>query len=70
MSKSFRPTSSSPSGSHRFGSQGLLAETRKNRMASAPCSSTASQGSTVFPLDLDIFWPSASRIRSFTTTAR
>ena len=59
-----------PSGSKRVGSHGLLTVIMYQRTPSAPCSATASHGSTAFPRDLDILRPSASRIRSFTITLR
>jgi len=37
-------------------------------VASAPYLSKSSNGDTVLPLDLDIFFPSLSRMRSFTRT--
>ena len=70
VSKNFRPTSSIPSGSHRFGSHGLLDESRYQRITSAPWREMASHGSTTLPRDFDIFWPLASRMRSLTTTSR
>src|SRR5262249_55607346 len=38
------------------------------RIASAPCALSTVHGSTTFPRDFDIFWPSPSRIRPRHTT--
>src|SRR3954454_2643331 len=45
-----------------------LDDTRNSRTASAPYLGMTDHGSTMLPRRLDIFTPSASRTRSFTTT--
>src|SRR5690606_12315908 len=70
VSKNRRAASLTPAGSYRFGTQGLDDVMKYHRSASDPCSAIASQGFTTFPFDFDIFWPSASRMRSFTITFR
>src|SRR6516162_8098583 len=49
---------------------GLAPRASVNLVASAPNLSIQSSGSTVFPRDLDIFWPNWSRTRPCRTTTR
>ena len=58
-----RTTSPTSSTEKRRSLPGGVAVYRYQRKASAPCALMTVHGSTTLPLDLDIFSPSASRIR-------
>src|SRR5215468_7215268 len=66
--KNFRFTSSTASTSKFFGFHVGLLAIRNQRTLSAPYLPITSNGSTVLPRLLDIFWPVLSRIRSLQMT--
>src|SRR5690554_4959815 len=66
--KNFDSTSFNPSSSNLVGVHGGDTWIKYHLSTSAPYLSNKSNGSTVFPLDLDIFLPSLSRTRSLTRT--
>jgi hypothetical protein len=65
-----RTPSPTDSTEKRYPSHGALEVKKYQRKASAPKRSMTSQGTTMLPRDLDIFWPSASRISPRQTTLR
>src|SRR5690606_8880428 len=66
--KNLDSASLNPSSSNFVGVHGGETYIKYHLKTSAPYLSNNSNGSTVFPLDLDIFLPSLSRIKSFTST--